>query len=416
MTAQTILNIYLILFAIYVVIEVILSLLNIKEAKSTNGKLPDFLIGQVEEETFNRSVEYTLAKEKLALFSHLYLSIILLLLLCSGILGSTLHFFENIFGASYTAAVFFILSLELFFDIISWSLQLLMTFKVEASFGFNKMTLQLWITDKLKNYLLSIFISVPLLYAIFWFVDICGALWWVYAAALTISFNLLIVYVHPIWIAPLFNKFTPLKDAALKEKILSLAERLNFSLVDVFEMDGSKRSAHANAYFTGFGKNRRVVLFDTLCDLLKENEILAVLAHEIGHMKKKHILKGLILSCSILVFSFWLIEFSLHYPNFFNAFGFDKPSSAAALALLLFFSAPVVYFLTLSSAILSRRFEYQADAFAKVACNGSEDLANALIALSKKSLSNYLPHPLYIFFHYTHPPLRERLKALREEQ
>lgn len=415
MSAETILNTYFIVFICYVAFEAILLLLNLKEAKSSNGKVPEFLADQIDEETFNRSVSYTVTKGKFALANHFYSALIIFVLIYFGYLGKWYNLWNSwLPNTPYTTSILYILSLSLLMDILSYPFELYSIFKIEASYDFNRMTYKLWIIDKIKGYILSAIIGSLLFYAILWFVDVSGDMWWIYAVSFVIIFELLLMYIYPAWIAPLFNKFTELKNQNLKERIMSLAKKLDFKLADVYEMDGSKRTAHANAYFTGFGKNRRIVLFDTLCEMLSEDEIVAVLAHEIGHQKKKHILKQLCLSCFVMFVMFWAMNCVLHYQPFFEAFGFSTTCAIGVLAIMSFIASPIFYFLTPLTSILSRRFEYQADEFSAKACDGSKHLISALIALSKKSLSNYLPHPFYTFFHYSHPALRERLAALKK--
>jgi len=223
------------------------------------------------------------------------------------------------------------------------------------------------------------------------------------------------MYVYPVWIAPLFNKFTPLAEGALRDTIFAVAEKVGFKTSGIFVMDGSKRSSHGNAYFTGFGKNKRIVLFDTLIENLGDAGTVAVLAHEMGHQKKNHIKKLLCLSLLIMLVGFWILSLLINYLPFFEAFGFKQTSYHGALIIFSFAAAPVTYFLSPLISVLSRRFEYQADRFAVAATGNGTDLTEALLALSKKNLSNLTPHPWFSFFHYSHPTLHERLRAIQKQ-
>jgi STE24 endopeptidase len=341
--------------------------------------------------------------------------LILLSFILFGLFGKLYQYAESFGLGFYLTTIAFIFLLGVIFDILHYPIELYSIFKIEERFGFNKMTFKLWVVDKIKGYLIGGIISGLMLAAVIWFYQTTGSKWWIYASAFTILFNLFIVYVYPVWVAPLFNKFKKLDEGELREKIIEFTNKQNFQIADLYVMDGSKRSAHANAYFTGLGKNRRVVLFDTLCEQLNIDQIIAVLAHEIGHMKRKHVKKLMCLSCIMMCVSFWLVEYALQHDALFKAFNFDKASLPAALALLMFVIEPITYFISPLTSILSRRYEYQADNYAKDACGGGKNLTDALITLSDKSLSNYLPHPWYSFFHYSHPTLRERIANLAKE-
>jgi STE24 endopeptidase len=268
------------------------------------------------------------------------------------------------------------------------------------------------VKDLVKGTLVSVVITTPLLLLLFWFIDAAGPLWWVYAFAAVALLQLVLFYLYPVLISPIFNKFTPLPGGPLRTAIAALAERTGFRTSGIFVMDGSKRSSHANAYFTGFGRNKRIVLFDTLVNSLGVDETSAVLAHEIGHEKRNHIKKGIAFSFAILFVGFYLLGVMLHYPEFYAAFGFTRPSSHAALVIFMFASSPVMFFLSPLVSLLSRKHEYEADAFASDVVGTWKPLGTALLSLHKASLSNFTPHPLYSFFHYSHPTLAERLGAL----
>ncbi|MDQ7053425.1 MAG: M48 family metallopeptidase [candidate division KSB1 bacterium] len=276
------------------------------------------------------------------------------------------------------------------------------------------MTWKLFIIDGLKSLVLSLVLLAPLFWGLFWFMDKTGNYWWLYAFGFLAGFQLLMVYLYPTVVAPWFNKFTPLPDGSLKEKILHLVQKVHFHTSGIFVMDGSKRSKHSNAYFTGLGRVKRIVLFDTLVDNLEEDQVVSVLAHEIGHEKKHHIKKGLALSLASMLAGLWILSLLLHYPSFFQAFGFSGPSYHAAIILFGFCSGPFTFFLTPLGSILSRKYEYEADRFAVEAMGTARGLIGALLKLSKDNLSNLTPHPLYSFYYYSHPTLAERIAAMED--
>ncbi|MCL4150751.1 UNVERIFIED_CONTAM: hypothetical protein GTU68_006487 [Idotea baltica] len=275
------------------------------------------------------------------------------------------------------------------------------------------MTVKLWFFDLIKSLLLSAVFLIPLLCALFYFMKNSGEYWWLYAFLIVAGFQILLLLIFPVFIAPLFNKFEPLKDQALSEKIFALANKLEFESSGIYQMDGSKRSAHANAYFSGFGKSRRIVLFDTLIEKLSSPQILSVLAHEIGHAKKKHIVKSIGYAMGLLLIAFYVLSLLINYPDFFKAFGINNPSSYSLLILFNIAFEPIMFFVSPLSSIFSRKNEYEADEYAVNAMGSSKPLEEALAMLSKSSLSNLSPHWLYSFFHYSHPTLIERINAMR---
>jgi STE24 endopeptidase len=413
MTAGNILALYLIVFFIYVAWESLLTVLNMRHVRRNAGGVPDFFRRHIDPDTYGRSVDYTLTKGNFGLFASLYSSALLLLFILSGFFGQLDGLVSSGGFGSYTHGVIFIYSLSLIVSVLNLPFGLYSTFVIEERFGFNKMSFGLWVKDQIKGLILSLLLMTPLLYGLFWFMDASGPLWWVYAFLFVSFFQLLLMYIYPAWIAPWFNKFSPLDEGQLREAIETLARRLEFKTAGIFLMDGSRRSAHGNAYFTGFGKNKRIVLFDTLINNLKDEQTVAVLAHEIGHQKKNHIKKSLAFSMLITLAGFWILSVLLDYQPLFLAFGFEQTSYHGALIIFSFVSAPVTYFLSPFFSLLSRKHEYEADRYAVDAVGGYQPLSEALLSLSKKSLSNLTPHPWYSFFHYSHPTLHERISAMK---
>ncbi|HIV73331.1 MAG TPA: M48 family metallopeptidase [Candidatus Aquabacterium excrementipullorum] len=302
--------------------------------------------------------------------------------------------------------------------VIELPLELWNTFRLEQRHGFNRMTLKLWLGDQLKGMLLGVAIGGPIAALILWLMGAAGSLWWLWAWATWTGFSLLMMVIFPTVIAPLFNKFQPLQDEALKARVEGLMQRCGFASKGLFVMDGSRRSAHGNAYFTGLGAAKRVVFFDTLLARLNPGEVEAVLAHELGHFKHKHVLKRMIGLFAISLGAFALLGWLSQQLGFYVGLGvrpnLDAPNDALALLLFMmvvplagFFAAPLM-------ATFSRRDEFQADAYACAHAQGS-DLARALVKLYDDNASTLTPDPLYVRFYYSHPPASERLAALRTQ-
>lgn len=314
---------------------------------------------------------------------------------------------EIISGLLYLSVLFFLRSL------ISLPFNIYSTFVIEEKFGFNKTNVKTFVLDILKGLLLALLIGLPLVAALLAFFQYAGSWAWAYAWLLVVLWGLFLQYISPTFIMPLFNKFTPMPEGSLKEKIRLYAQANQFVLQDIYVMDGSRRSAKANAFFTGFGKHRRIALFDTLIADHSEKELVAVLAHEIGHYKKKHILKDMIFSALHTGILFYLLSFFLTQENLFAAFFTEQVSVYAGLIFFSLLYSPVELLLSLVQNIFSRAHEFEADRFAKETTGAGENLVQALKGLAKNNLSNLNPHPFYVFLHYSHPPLMQRIAALR---
>ncbi len=313
------------------------------------------------------------------------------------------------YGVALFAAVFAIEGL------LHLPLDLYATFGIEARFGFNRMTWKLWLSDAVKGLLLAIVIGLPLIALVLWIMAASGSLWWLWAWATWAAFNLIALVVYPMLIAPLFNRFEPLADASLEARVRALMARAGFAAKGLFVMDGSRRSAHGNAYFTGFGAARRVVFFDTLLARLAPEEVEAVLAHELGHFKLGHIARRVVamLGTALLLFAAfgYLASQSWFYTGLGVRPGLGGPNDAVALILLMFVAPVFGSFITPLFAGLSRRHEYEADAWAVRHADGSA-LASALLKLHEDNASTLTPDPVYARFYYSHPPAVERLAAI----
>lgn len=416
MSSASILWLYLALFALRLLWESALTVLNARHAKRVSSAPPDFVAQVMDRETYLRSLDYTLARSRFALVSGLLSAAIVLAVVLSGALGALDRAVAGWRLPGYAPGLAYFFAISLFFTVVSLPASLYLQFVIEQRFGFNKMTPGLFAADLARNLALSVLLLAPMLLALFWFVDRTGRWWWLFGFAGVSLFQLVVTVIYPTVIAPLFNKFTPLPDGSLKDRIHEMAVRLAFATRGVFVMDGSKRSSHSNAYFTGLGRAKRVVLFDTLIRSLPEESLVAVLAHEIGHEKKHHIRQRLVFSVAMLFAGFWILSLLLPYRPFYEAFGFDRPSTYALLVIMSFCAGPFTFCLAPLFAAWSRRHEYEADRFAVDATGGAAGLKAALVGLGRSNLSNLTPHPLYSFYHYSHPTLAERVAAMEAHE
>jgi STE24 endopeptidase len=289
------------------------------------------------------------------------------------------------------------------------------TFRIEQRFGFNRMTLGLWLADGLKGLLVGAVIGLPLAALVLWIMGVSGGMWWLWAWVAWVGFNLVLLVLYPLVIAPLFNTFRPLQDEALKARVQALMQRCGFAARGLFVMDGSRRSAHANAYFTGLGAAKRVVFYDTLLQRLNPAEVEAVLAHELGHFRHRHVLKRMAAIFGLSLAALALLGLLAHHASFYLALGvqpnLSAPNDALALLLFMLVLPPLTLFLAPLAAGASRRHEFQADAYACEQADGAA-LASALLKLHEDNASTLTPDPVYARFHYSHPPAAERLAAL----
>ncbi len=293
--------------------------------------------------------------------------------------------------------------------------ELYSTFRIEQRFGFNRLTWKLYITDALKGIAVGVLIGLPIAALILWLMGSAGRWWWLWAWGAWMGFNVLILVLYPTVIAPLFNKFEPLPDESLKARVQALMQRCGFAAKGLFVMDGSKRSAHANAYFTGFGAAKRVVFFDTLLNKLTPGEVEAVLAHELGHFKHRHVQKRIVSMFALSLAGFALLGWLSSQAWFYTAFGvrpaLGAPNDAVALLLFMLVVPVFGFFISPVFALLSRKHEFEADAYACAQADG-RDLAAALLKLHEDNASTLTPDPIYVRFYYSHPPAGERLAAL----
>jgi len=355
---------------------------------------------------------YSLAKLKLGQ-AELLFSVILLLLFTFGggiNLFVTLGTFNNY---NLTSQVGTITLYSVISSLLHLPFSYYSTFKIEQEFGFNKMTIGLFITDMIKGTLITLAIGVPLLYLVLWLMSNLGSMWWLWVWLVLVGFNLLILLIYPTFIAPLFNKFTPLEDLELKIKIETLLQDCGFKSQGVFVMDGSKRSSHGNAYFTGLGASKRIVFFDTLLKQLNHEEIIAVLAHELGHFKHKHIIKQMVISFGITLVGLYIFSLLINNSWFYNGLNVTEINNATGLLLLFIITNLVSLPLAPLSSFMSRKNEFEADDFAKQHSN-KNDLINGLVKLYRDNASTLTPDDWYVKFYYSHPPASVRIANLEK--
>jgi STE24 endopeptidase len=392
--------------------QIWLERLNLKHVRAHAGAVPKAFKGIVDEATYRKSVEYTLAKGKFDQIETSYHVVILPLILFSGVLPWAFNLFAHSLGTSAWVMAVFLFAVGMGLSLPSLPLAWYDQFKLEERFGFNTSTQKIWWLDRLKGLLLGIILGYPLLVLVLKFVDWTGSFWWLWAWAALLVFQMIMAVLAPVLILPLFNKFTALPEGSLRDRLLKLAEKTRFRARSIQVMDGSKRSRHSNAFFTGFGQFRKIVLFDTLIQQLAEPELEAVLAHEIGHFKKKHIPKMLAMSAMASLVGFFCLSVVAKQDWFYRAFGFVSGNIAPALLLFGLLSSLVTFWFSPVAHWWSRRYEYQADAFAAETMDEARSLVGALRKLNEKNLSNLTPHPVYSSFYYSHPTLLEREQAL----
>jgi STE24 endopeptidase len=359
-----------------------------------------------------KAADYTVARASLAQIDTVLGACILLVVTLGGGINYLDARWQSVGWPEPWQGVAVIASLMLLMGAIELPLSWLRTFRVEARFGFNRMTPATFVIDLLKGLLLGAALGLPLLWVILKLMQTAGPRWWLYAWALWLAFSLFISWAWPIFIAPLFNKFSPLQDEALAKRISQLLKRCNFSSAGVFVMDGSARSTHGNAYFTGLGRNKRIVFFDTLMTRLSMSEIEAVLAHELGHYSLHHIRQRLTLSCVLSLFGFAVLGALANWPGFYTALGVNQPSTHAALLLFMLCSAPFMFFVTPLGAAWSRRHEFEADTFASQHADAHE-LITALVKLYRDNASTLTPDAVHSRFYDSHPPAVERIAFLQ---
>ena len=375
------------------------------------AKVPESFADKITLDDHQKAADYTTTKVRFGRLP-LFYEIILLLLWT---LGGGLHWLDNNIIAlglnPILTGIAVILTFTFISSLLDLPFSLYSTFVIEEKFGFNRTTIKTFISDMFKGSLLGLAIGVPLLYVILWLMEKAGAQWWIYTWFVISGFSLFMMWVYPTWIAPIFNKFEPLEEGETLDRITNLLERCGFNSNGIFVIDGSKRSSHGNAYFSGFGRNKRIVFFDTLLKMLSDNELEAVLAHELGHFKKKHILKGMAISFSTTLLALALLAWLMQTEWFYSALGVNNASTYMALLLFTLVMPVFTFAFQPLFSIFSRKNEFEADAFAAEQTD-AKYLIHALVGLYRENASTLTPDPMYSAFYDSHPPATVRIAHL----
>ena len=414
--------IFLFTLTCVVFIRVWLATRHIRHVQAHRNSVPENFSSQINLDSHQKAADYTCAKTRLN-YANIFLDTALLLVLTlGGGLNALNVFWSNWFNDPLLHGMILILGTILLLGLVEIPINYYRTFVIEKKYGFNKMTRTMFFVDLIKQGALGVLLGVPLLFGVLWLMEKMGANWWLYVWLMWITFNLIILSIYPTWIAPLFNKFTPLDDASLKDRIEKLMQKCGFKSSGLFVMDGSRRSSHGNAYFTGFGKNKRIVFFDTLLSHLNGPEIEAVLAHELGHFKRRHVIKRIIWTFAMSLLFLWLLGYLMNQGWFYQGLGVftsnevltSVHSSSTAMALLLFFLVmPTFTFLFQPvSSLYSRKHEFEADAYA-VDKASARDLIQALVKLYQDNAATLTPDPLHSAFYDSHPPALVRIARLQ---
>ena len=420
-SASTFTLIFLAATAISLAFSVWLSLRHMRHVAQHRPAVPAEFTDVITLEAHQKAADYTLDKQRFGLVEEAVNVVVLLGLTLGGGLAWLYLSTDGMFGNVYANGLAFVAAVAIVTGLLSMPFDVYRTFVIEARHGFNKTTLRTYITDAVKGWALAVVIGGPLLLATLWLMEKMGSLWWLYVWLVWTGFSLLMIAVYPTFIAPLFNKFMPLEDASLKTRIEALLAKCGFHAKGLFVMDGSKRSSHGNAYFTGLGKSKQIVFFDTLMQRLTVEEIEAVLAHELGHFKRRHIVKRLVAMFASSFVMLALMGWVIDKPWFYEGLGL--PAAAAGLAggasapvavsLVLFFTVlPVfTFWMTPLSSLVSRKHEFEADAYAAEQTN-ARDLISALVKLYRDNASTLTPDPLHSAVYDSHPPAAIRIAHL----
>jgi STE24 endopeptidase len=408
----SVLTIIILAFIVFnFILEFILDLMN---AKTWDLPIPKELDGIYDEEKYEKARQYHKSKEKLSSIATIFSTILIILFLVFKGFAFVHLQVAAVTSSPVLQALLFFGAFSVASDIIGLPFELYGIFAIEEKFGFNKMTWKTYLSDKLKGYALGALIGGILLSAFVWFYTAAGNLFWLYAWGLFSAFTLFITMFYTSLIVPIFNKLKPLEEGSLREKIEGFAQKINFPLTNIFVIDGSKRSTKANAYFSGLGSKKTIVLFDTLINEQTEEELVSVLAHEVGHYKMKHIQKGMIIGILQMGALLFLLSLFINKPSLSQALGLQTEIPVFHLGLIAFslLYSPFSMVTGIFMNIISRKNEFEADNYAKENTGSGEHLITALRKLSANNLSNLNPDKWYVFFHYSHPPLLERVRNL----
>ena len=382
--------------------------------RSLSAEAPEPLAGLYDPEKYRKSQEYTRVHTRFGIVEEIFSLAVLLIFWFAGGFNWLDQALRGLQLSSIFTGVLYIGILVLAGSLLSVPFSLYSTFVIEERFGFNRTNLRTFVLDRMKGLALSALLGIPLLIVVLWFFGREGSLAWLYCWIIATLFTLAVQFIAPVWIMPLFNKFTPLPEGDLKDRVSEYAHRVRFVFKDISVMDGSKRSSKANAFFTGFGKNRRIALFDTLIEQQTVPELVAVLAHEIGHYKKGHVLQGMVIGVLHTGILFYLLSLFLNNRGLFDAFYVQHVSVYGSLLFFGLLYEPISFVLSILMNAFSRKHELEADRYAAQTVGDREEIVSALKKLSVRNLSNLTPHPFHVFLHYSHPPLLQRIRSIRD--
>tara|TARA_B110000014_G_C20083880_1_gene566678 strand:+ start:145 stop:1404 length:1260 start_codon:yes stop_codon:yes gene_type:complete len=394
------------------VIEIYLSFRNRISIKNNRNEVPDDFKETISLKDHQKAAEYQLTLIDFGFFFRIYGLLVLLLWTIGGYLSKLSFYSSTLTNNDYLNGILLLLSIIVINLMLSLPVSLIRTFHIEDKYGFNNTTYKTFILDKLKGLILSSLIGLPIFLAVAYFINIFNNNWWIYSYILFMLFQFFLLWIYPTVIAPLFNKFIKLDDPAYEEKINSLLEKTEFEAKGLFVMDGSTRSNHGNAYFTGFGKNKRIVFYDTLLDTLKPGEVEAVLAHELGHYKLKHIQKSLLVSVVTSLVGFYLLYAVFNVDSFFIGHGLDHLTIYSKIYLFYLVIGVYTFFTTPISSFYSRKREFESDDYSVKFTDGNH-MISALIKLIKDNASTLTPDNLYSSYYYSHPPASERINNIK---
>ncbi|HKJ50323.1 MAG TPA: M48 family metallopeptidase [Gammaproteobacteria bacterium] len=408
-------QVFTIIFLAFVIASVTVRLWltqrQIHHIRAHYSRVPEAFAGKIALEDHHRAADYSCAKLDTGRVMLAWDTLWLLLWTLGGGIDLIDHWWLGFEFGPLVTGIAVILSLTAISSLLNLPFSLYQTFVIETRFGFNQTTIKTWLLDLLKTALLVAALGIPLLAAILWLMNRAGTQWWIYAWLLWMGFSLVMMWAYPVFIAPLFNKFSPLDDASLRERIEKLLQRCGFRSQGVFVVDGSRRSSHGNAYFTGFGRNKRIVFYDTLLESLSEDEVEAVLAHELGHFKRNHLRKSLLLSSVFSLLGFALLAWLMRSDWFYSGLGVELASTHTALILFMLVMPVFTYFISPLFSALSRKHEFEADEFAHSNSN-YKALISALVNLYRDNASTLTPDPLHSMFYDSHPPATIRINRL----
>jgi STE24 endopeptidase len=415
MTASLFTTLFLILLALSSCFAFWLTWRHVRHVRAHRASVPPEFTESITLDAHQKAADYTLDRQRVGVIESVVDIVVLLALTLGGGIALMYAVAQGAFSNAYVVGIAFVALLGVITGLVGLPFDLYRTFGIEAKYGFNKITPKLYVLDMLKSWLLSAAIGVPLLLATFWLMARMGEFWWLYVWLVWTGFSLAMIAIYPNFIAPLFNKFKPLEDPSLKSRIEALLSKCGFQSKGLFVMDSSTRSSHGNAYFTGLGNSKRIVFFDTLMERLSPSEIEAVLAHELGHFKRKHIVKRMVSTFAASLVMLALMGYVIDKPWFYNGLGFPSTTTPhVAVSLVLFFTVlPVfTFWMTPLSSLISRKHEFEADAYA-ASQTEARDLIAALVKLYRDNASTLTPDPIHSAVYDSHPPAAIRIAHLK---